>query len=169
MNEVRRRKVTWPAWLDGQKVAAAGVVIAFGAFIQIGFSGMSSDVNQLRGDVNQRISELRGDMNQRVSELRGDMNQQISELRGDMTQLRGDMNQLRGDMNHQVSELRGELGRFRSDVDVRLRAIETDVHAVKVQLAVVDTRLSAVERHVGIDGPSQEVADAGPESRQTPY
>ena len=158
MNEVRRRKVTWPAWLDGQKVAGAGVVIAFAAFLQIGFSGMRSDMNQLRGDMNQRISELRGDMNQ-----------QISELRGDMTQLRGDMTQLRGDMNHQVSELRGELGRFRSDVDVRLRAIETDVHAVKVQLAVVDTRLSAVERHVGIDGPSQEVADAGQESRQTPY
>ena len=122
----------------------ASVVIAFGAFIQIGFSGIRSDMNQLRGDMNQQITELRGDMNHQISELRGDM-------------------------NHQVSELRGELGRFRSDVDVRLRVIETDLQAVKVQLAIVDTRLSAVERHVGIDGPSQKVADAGQESRQTPY
>ncbi len=165
MNEVRRRKVTWPAWLDGQRAAGAGVVIAFAAFLQIGFSGMRSDMNQIRGEVNQlrgEMNQLRGDMNQQVSGLREDMNRQISELRGDMTQLRGDMNQ-------QISDLRGEMGRFRSDVDVRLRTIETDVHAVKVRLAVVDTRLSAVERHVGIDGPSQEVADAGQESRQTPY
>ena len=111
----------------------AGVVIAFAAFIQVGFSGVRSDMNQLRGD----------------------MNQQIFELRGDMTQLRRDMNQ-------QISDLRGELSRFRADVEARLRAIE-------IQLAVVDTRLSAVERHVGIDGPSQKVADAGQESRQTPY
>ena len=126
MNEVRRRIVTWPAWLDGQKAAGAGVVIAFAAFLQIGFSGMRSDMNQLRGDMNQQISELRGDM------------------------------------NRQISDLRGDLGQFRADVEVRLRAIE-------IQLAVVDTRLSAVERYVGIDGPSQKVADAGQESRQTPY
>ena len=76
MNEVRRRKVTWPAWLDGQRAAGAGVVIAFAAFLQIGFSGMRSDMNQLRGEMNQ---------------LRGDVNQQISDLRGELGQFRADV------------------------------------------------------------------------------
>ncbi len=131
MNDAVRRKI-WPAWLDGQMVAVVATIIAFGALVQTGFSSLRCDINELRGDMNQQINALRGDTNQQIRDLRGE----LSEFRG---------------------EVREEFGQ----VDVRLRAIETE-------LAVVGTRLDAVERHVGIVGSSPTIADSWQKPRRAP-
>lgn len=119
------RKIGLPQWLDGQTIAILTLLIALGAMMQTGFANVRAEFANVRGE----IAELRDQMHRDVGELRSEVGQ------------------LRGEMHREIGQLRSQFHTDLRRIDDRLRNVELDVAAIKVGLATLDSRVTALEAH----------------------
>ena len=120
-----------PEWLDARTLTFLAAFVALGALIQTSFSDMRDDITTMRGEMHQ----MGKDINARIDGVR-------EQLRADVMSLR--------------VELRADIG----ELDDRLRAVETDVAAIRAGMVRFDARVRAVEQHArdaidatAVDGP----------------
>ena len=154
MNEARRG-IRWPTWLTGQTIAFIGTMIAFGVFLQNGFSSIDANMRALR-------AEMRADMGALRTEIRDDLAALRTELHADMvalrTELHADMDalrtELRGEMADLRAELRGEMKDLRAELKGDIHGLQAELKQLRVDmyqgLGKLGDRLGAVERDVAV-------------------
>ncbi|MYD96539.1 MAG: hypothetical protein F4X98_04010 [Gammaproteobacteria bacterium] len=143
------RATTLPSWLDARTIAMLTTMVtiglALGAMVQTTHARLANEIAELRQDGREDFERNRTGMAGLRDELKADMDSLRNELKADMDSLR---DELKADMD----SLRNELGTDIDKLDVRLRAVEVDVGAireglnsVKIDVAAIRERLSSVE------------------------
>ena len=170
--QAQPRRTALPSWLSGQTIALLSGMLALAAFCQTGFTGLRTEMNILRGEIDDVRTELKGEIDALRTELKGDIATLQTELKGDIatlrTELKGDVailrielkgdiadlrkelkgdveglrTELKGDTENLRSDLRGDIAGLRSD----LRRLEDRTRAVEVAVVGINVRLDNLER-----------------------
>ena len=159
--QAQPRRTALPSWLNGQTIALLSGMLALAAFCQTGFTGLRTEMNILRGEIDDVRTELKGEIDALRTELKGDIATLRTELKGDVATLRielkgdivdlrkelkGDVEglrtELKGDTENLRSDLRGDIAGLRSD----LRRLEDRTRAVEVAVVGINVRLDNLER-----------------------
>lgn len=109
-------------------------------------------------DIDRNAPATKGDLIDAVAQIRGEMGEGFAQIRGEI----GDsVAQLRSEMSHQYDDLRETLRdnetkllkafySFAETNQQRLTATERDAAAMKDRLAMVETRLTEVEKRLNM-------------------